>query len=51
QSIIESGKSEIITLTKEQRDEWREQVKPVWKKFEKEIGPERIAAAEAANQQ
>ena len=51
QAIIDSGKSEIITLTKEQRDQWRDQVKPVWKKFEKEIGVERIEAAEAANQQ
>jgi C4-dicarboxylate-binding protein DctP len=51
QSIIDSGKTEIITLTKEQRDQWRDQVKPVWKKFEKEIGAERIKAAEAANQE
>ena len=50
-SIVDSGKSEIITLTKEQRDQWRDQVKPVWKKFEKEIGAERIEAAQAANQQ
>ncbi|HZJ92124.1 MAG TPA: TRAP transporter substrate-binding protein [Thiopseudomonas sp.] len=50
-SIVDSGKSEIITLTKEQRDQWRDQVKPVWKKFEKEIGAERIQAAEASNQQ
>ena len=50
QAIIDSGKSEIILLTKEQRDQWRDQVKPVWKKFEKEIGAERIEAAQAANQ-
>lgn len=51
QSIIDSGKTEIITLTKEQRDQWRDQVKPVWKMFEKEIGAERIKAAEASNQE
>ncbi|MFT0213528.1 C4-dicarboxylate TRAP substrate-binding protein DctP [Pseudomonas sp. F1_0610] len=51
QRIIDSGRSEIITLTAEQREEWREAMRPVWKKFEGEIGAERIKAAEAANQQ
>lgn len=50
QAIIDSGKTEVITLTKEQREQWRTQVKPVWKKFEKEIGAERIEAAQASNQ-
>ncbi|WP_205343191.1 TRAP transporter substrate-binding protein [Denitrificimonas caeni] len=50
QAIIDSGKTEVITLTKEQREQWRAQVKPVWKKFEKEIGAERIEAAQASNQ-
>ncbi|NLD01562.1 MAG: TRAP transporter substrate-binding protein [Gammaproteobacteria bacterium] len=51
QAILDSGKTKIITLTKEQREQWRDQVKPVWKKFEKEIGVERIQAAQAANQE
>ncbi|WP_407296821.1 TRAP transporter substrate-binding protein [Stutzerimonas zhaodongensis] len=49
-AIAESGKTEIIQLTPEQRREWREAMRPVWKKFEGEIGGELIKAAEAANQ-
>ena len=49
-TIAESGKTEIIELTAEQRGEWREAMKPVWKKFENEIGADLIKAAEAANQ-
>jgi len=49
-AIAESGKTEIIQLTPEQRSEWREAMRPVWKKFEGEIGVELIKAAEAANQ-
>ncbi|MNF39536.1 C4-dicarboxylate-binding periplasmic protein precursor [compost metagenome] len=50
QRIIEAKTSEIIELTPEQRNEWREAMKPVWKKFEGEIGSDLIKAAEAANQ-
>ena len=50
QRIADSGNSEIITLTPEQRELWREAMRPVWKKFESDIGPEVIAAAEQANQ-
>lgn len=51
QSILDAGKTEILYLTKEQREMWREAMRPVWKKFEAEIGAERIKAAEAANQE
>lgn len=51
QSIIDAGKTEILYLTKEQREKWREAMRPVWKKFEAQIGAERIKAAEAANQE
>jgi C4-dicarboxylate-binding protein DctP len=51
QAIAASGKSEIIELTPAQRAEWREAMKPVWKKFENDIGAEMIQAAQAANQQ
>ncbi|MBD2836787.1 TRAP transporter substrate-binding protein [Pseudomonas sp. JM0905a] len=50
QRIIEAKTSEIIELTPEQRNEWREAMKPVWRKFEAEIGPDLIKAADAANQ-
>lgn len=50
QSIIAAKTTEIITLTPEQRDQWRVAMKPVWKKFEGDIGTELITAAEAANQ-
>src|SRR5690554_4276632 len=49
QAIIDSGKTEIINLTPEQRNQWRDQVKPVWKMFEDEIGVELIEAANASN--
>lgn len=50
QRIIDAKTSEIIELTPEQRNEWRDAMKPVWKKFEGEIGADLIKAAEAANQ-
>lgn len=49
QTIIDSKRSEILSLTPEQRDQWVEAMKPVWKKFEKEIGKELIDAAYASN--
>lgn len=48
-AIEASGKSEIHTLTDEQRQQWVGAMRPVWKKFEKEIGPELIEAAVKAN--
>jgi len=45
QTIIDSKRSEIISLTKEERAQWVEAMKPVWKKFEKEIGKDMIDAA------
>ena len=50
QRILDAKTTEILTLTPEQRAEWREAMKPVWKKFEGEIGADLIKAAEAANQ-
>lgn len=50
QLIIDSGQSEIITLTDEELQAWREAMKPVWDEFEGEIGAELIEAAQAANQ-
>lgn len=50
QAILAAGTTEILTLTPEQREKWREVMRPVWKKYENDIGAERIKAAEAANQ-
>lgn len=49
-AIVASGKTKIHTLTAVQRSEWREAMRPVWKRFEKEIGTDVIAAAEKAGQ-
>ena len=50
QRIIDSGRSEVINLTKAERDQWVEIMKPVWKKFEDEIGADLIEAAYNSNQ-
>jgi len=49
QRIIDSKRSEIITLTPEERAQWVEVMKPVWKQFEEEIGKDLIDAAYASN--
>jgi len=48
--IAESGRTEIIELTPEQRELWVEAMQPVWKKFEDEIGADLIEAAYQSNQ-
>ncbi|PIE64908.1 MAG: C4-dicarboxylate ABC transporter [Desulfobacterales bacterium] len=50
QKIIDSQLTEVITLTPEQRKRWVEAMKPVWKKYEKEIGQDLIDYALQANQ-
>ncbi|MGH8361317.1 MAG: TRAP transporter substrate-binding protein DctP, partial [Pseudomonas sp.] len=50
QKIIDAKTSEIIELTPEQRQLWREAMRPVWQKFEGEIGADLIKAADASNQ-
>jgi len=49
QRIIDSGRSEVITLTDAQRAQWVEVMKPVWKQFEEEIGADLIEAAYNSN--
>ena len=49
QRIIDSGRSEVITLTPAERAQWVEVMKPVWKQFEGEIGKDLIDAAYNAN--
>ena len=48
QLIIQAG-GEIRTLTPDQRAQWVAVMKPVWKKFEKDIGADIIESAVAAN--
>lgn len=48
QAIIDAGGT-VRTLTSEQRQAWVEAMKPVWKKFEKNIGKDLMEAALSAN--
>ena len=47
-AIIDAG-GKVRSLTSEQRMKWVETMKPVWSKFEKDVGADLIAAAQAAN--
>jgi C4-dicarboxylate-binding protein DctP len=49
QKIIDSKRSEIIQLTDAERQQWVDAMKPVWKKFEDEIGKDYIKAAVESN--
>jgi len=49
QKIIDSKRSEIITLSDAERSQWVEAMKPVWEEFEKEIGKDMIDAAYKSN--
>lgn len=48
QYILEAG-GVVRQLTPEQRQQWVDALKPVWKKFEKDIGSDLIDAALASN--
>ncbi len=50
QKIMDSKRSEILTLTDAERAQWVQVMKPVWKKFEKDIGKDLIDAAYGSNQ-
>jgi C4-dicarboxylate-binding protein DctP len=49
QKIIDSKRTEVIELTPEQREQWVEAMKPVWKEFEGQIGKDLIDAAYNSN--
>ncbi len=49
QKIIDSNRTKIILLTPEERTQWVEAMKPVWKEFEGEIGKDLIDAAYKSN--
>lgn len=48
QNVIKAG-STVRTLTPAQRQEWVKALKPVWDKFEKDIGKDLIDAAQKSN--
>ena len=47
--IRQAGTSEIITLTAQEREAWREVMRPVWQEFESVIGEDIIKAAQTVN--
>lgn len=49
QKIVESGRSEIITLSPEEVTAWRNAMTPVYDRFRDDIGADLIKAAQAAN--
>lgn len=49
QQIIDSKRSEVLELTPEERTQWVEAMKPVWKQFAGDIGQDMIDAAFNAN--
>lgn len=50
QLIIDSGESKVVELSDSERQAWIDAMKPVWGKFEDQIGKDMIDAAVAANQ-
>lgn len=48
--IADSGVTQIIDLTDAQRQAWVNAMKPVWKKFERQIGKDVIQAAAKASE-
>lgn len=49
QAIIDSKRSQVIELTDDQRQQWVDAMKPVWKAFSGDIGSDVIEAAVKAN--
>ncbi|MCE9686786.1 TRAP transporter substrate-binding protein [Shewanella sp. AS16] len=49
QAILNSKRTQLVTLTPAQRQQWVDIMKPVWAKFEDKVGKDVIQAAEAAN--
>lgn len=48
-SIVNSGSSEIVTLTEAERQAWLNAMRPIWQQFESDIGADLIQAAQACN--
>lgn len=49
QRIAASASSQLTVLSDEQRDAWRQAMRPVWQRFEAAIGSDVIKAAQAVN--
>lgn len=49
EKVIADKKAEVVPMTKEQKAAWRTAMKPVWTKFEGDIGKNLIDAAQRAN--
>lgn len=47
--VVDSGVTKIITLNAKEKAAWREAMKPMWAKFEGDIGKDTMDAAQAAN--
>ncbi|QDO98574.1 TRAP transporter substrate-binding protein [Ferrovibrio terrae] len=47
--IMDSGKTQIITLTKDQQAQWRKAMAPVYKQFAPDVGQDLIDAALSSN--
>ncbi|MFV0438078.1 MAG: DctP family TRAP transporter solute-binding subunit [Desulfopila sp.] len=45
QEIVASHRAEIVTLSEEERSQWKEAMRPVWRQFEQEMGKELIETA------
>ena len=48
-TIIDSKRSTLVSLSDDQRQLWVNAMKPVWKRFEKQVGKDNLQAAIAAN--
>jgi C4-dicarboxylate-binding protein DctP len=51
QKIIDSGKTQLISLSNEERQRWIDAMTSVWKMFEQDIGKDLIDAAVKSNQE
>ena len=49
QRIEASGSSRLITLDEQQREAWRQAMRPVWQQFEAQIGSDVLKAAQTVN--
>lgn len=48
-AILAAGRSQIVTLTADEREAWRQAMRPVWLRFEGQISRKLIEAAERSN--
>ena len=51
QTVADSGKTNIHTLTDTQKQQWVNAMKPVWTQFEDQVGKDNINAVQQCNAQ